>query len=382
MKKLYLYPRDRKLLIRHRNMLTGKIGKLWAGIFCIGLFCSCQRSVPFAFEDIEYVTTFDKETRIPQRLRSEVDFGVDGIRSFKIVDHYILVSSESKDGMVTVLEAEPPFHKLGSFFKKGNGPGELIYPFPTTGFNYAHDVDGELYAEFDNHAGKLIRFYVDRSIREGKTVSEVIGTTEKTSFDVINLGETGVFYKELTSEKDAQMRYIMKDGQKIVTKSMAILNAARIRNKGDDGSRFNVLSGSVKFDPASKVFAETPGSINAIHLYSLDDSFAKTFCFGTKMYDYNEIADLPSAERPLTSICTRQYEDFLAVLYLDVTKREFSLDDSWRPSIILLQWDGSYRLKIHLSERVDSFDIDFNTLRLFAFDSETETMYMYDMSEM
>lgn len=351
-------------------------------IMTLGLLCSCQRTAPFAFKDIEYVTTFDKEARIPQRLRTEVDLGVDGIRSFKIVDQYILITAESKEGLITVLEAMPPFRKLGSFFKKGNGPGELVYPFPVASFNYAHDKNGDLYAEFDNHAGSLIRFCIDRSVREGKTVSEVIGKTERTTFEAINLGENGVFYKDLSPEKDAQIRYIIKGEQKIITQSMAVLNAARIKSKADNESRFNVLSGSVKYDPTNKVFAETPGSINAIHLYSLDDSFAKTFCIGTKMYDYNQIADLPSAERPLTSICTRQYEDFIAVLYLDVTKRDFSVDDTWHPSLILLQWDGSYWLKIHLSERVDSFDIDFNTLKLFAFDSETETMYMYDMSEM
>ena len=353
-----------------------------ASIIALGLLCSCQNTSPFSFKEIEYVTTFDKETRIPQRLRTEVDLGVDGISSFKIYDCYILISSDSKDGLITVLDAMPPYRKLGTFFKKGNGPGELIYPFPTSSFNYGQDDKGEHYAEFDDHAGKLIRFYIDRSIREGKTVSDVIGTTVKTSFDVINLAEDGVFYKELSPQRDAQIRYIIKDGQKIITKNMAVLNAAQLKNKADDGSRFNVLSGSIKFNPSNKMFAETPGEINAIHLYSLDDSFAKTFCIGTKMYDYNKIADLPSAERPLTSICTRQYDDFLAVLYLDVTRRAFSLDESWRPSIILLQWDGSYRLKINLSERVDSFDIDFNTLRLFAFDSDSETMYMYDLSEL
>jgi len=348
-------------------------------VFCGLVFVSCQRSGSYSFDDITYVTSFDSELRIPAQSSTKVELGVDGIQGIKVYGPYLIVSSESEDGLITIFEKCPPYNKLGSFFKKGNGPGELIYPFLPSSFNYHTSEDGSIYAEIDNRAGKLIRFNISKSIQEGRTISEVIGKTENSTFEVIDLGEDGTFYKSLSPERDAQIRYIMRDGQTIVTKSMEVLNSARIKNKADDGTRFNVLSGGVKYDSASKCFFETPGEINAFHVYSLNDSIAKTFCIGDKLYDYNEIADRPIADRPITSLTTRLYDYFLALLYLDISALEYSLEP-WLPSLILYYWHTGDIVKIHLPDKVNSFDMDEETLSIYAFDSHSETLYVYDVS--
>ena len=283
--------------------------------------------------------------------------------------------------MITILEKVAPYRKLGSFFKKGNGPGELLYPFLPSSFNYHTAEDGSIYAEIDNRAGKLIRFDITRSLQEGRTITEVIGETKNTTFSAIDLGEEGVFYKALSTERDAQTRYIVKGEQRIITKGMEKLNSARIKNKVDDGTRYNVLSGGVYYDPESKQFFETPGEINAFHVYSLDDTIAKTFCLGDKLYDYNEIADRDAADRPMTSICTRLYDYYLAILYLDIPARNYYLED-WSPALILYYWDTGGIVKAYLPDKVNCFDMDEETLSIYAFDSESESFYVYDVSGM
>ena len=358
-------------------------------VFLLCVLCSCNTSGSrFALDDIEYITSFDAyDAIVPISKRSVVDLKIDGIRSFKVYGPYIIVSTAHENGQITIFEKQPPYQRVGSFFPKGNGPGELVYPLSPSSFVYHTSEDGTITAELDNKAGKLIRFDITRSITERRTVTETIGETKRTTFEVINLGEDGIFYKDISDTRDAQIRYIVKDGEKIITKSMEKLNAAILKNKEDDGLRFNVLSGSVKYDAATKKFCETPGQINAIHIYSLDDSYAKTFCFGKKLYDYNELADRPQGERRNTSICTRLGNRFLQVLYVDVTKNEYS-EGAWKPSLILLPLSGNDDAprRFQLPDRVDSFDFDIfingyytTAANLYALDSATESMYVYDL---
>lgn len=353
-------------------------------VFVAMLFVlSCQPRVRFAFDDIEYITSFGSDERyLPTHTRSVIDLGIDGISSFKIYGPYLIVSSKDDKGQIKVLDKNAPYTLLGSFFPKGNGPGELIYPVPAGTFQYQTGEDGTVCAEFSDGTGKIIRFNITESVCEGRTVTEKVSDAGRLTFETVDLGEDGIFYKEMSPERDAQIRFIVRDGEKIVTRSMEKLNAPIIRNKVDDGTRFNVLSGQVFYNPRVKRFAETPGEINAVHMYSLDDSFAKTFCFGDKLYDFNEIADRDFANRPVTCVSSRAYDDFLVVLYLDgVTEREFQTDPSWRPSLLLILWDGSEVRKLNIPDRVDSFDVDFETLHIFAFDSDSETMYIYDASD-
>jgi hypothetical protein len=350
-------------------------------IYAVLLLVSCQTVGKYSFEEVTYVSSFDGEVRVSPENSKTVELNLDGIQGIKIYGPYIIVSSESEEGLISIFEKKAPYRKLGSFFKKGNGPGELIYPFLPGGFNYYTSENGTIYADINNRAGKLIRFNISESIEEGKTVSEVIGTAEKTSFDVIDLGDDGIFYKTMSPERDRQIRFVEKDGQTYSTKGMTILNSARIKNKNDDGSRYNVLSGGVKYAPDIKCFIETPGEINAIHMYSLDYSVIKTFCIGDKLYDYNEIADRPEGERPQTSICTRLYDYYLAVLYLDIPLQELSLD-SWRPTLILFYWESGDMVKVYLPDRVTSFDMDEETLSIFAYNADSEKLYVYDVSGM
>lgn len=351
-------------------------------LLVIMLLASCQQSGQYAFDDIEYLTSFGaNQAFLPARSGSTINLEIAGIQGFKIFSRYLIVSSHNDAGQISVFEKDSPYRLLGSFFPKGNGPGELIYPVNPRTFQFFTDEDGTIYAVFNNGKSQLIRFDITHSIEEGRTVTVELEKTAALAFDVVDLKEDGCFYKEMTPEKDAFKRYIIKDGERFSTKSMEKLNAARIRNKVDDGTRFNVLYGSVLYDGGKKIFAEVPGEINAVHLYSLDDSFAKTICFGEKLYDYNEVADREYENRPITATCVQQYEDFFVILYIDESMKDYYTDDTRRPSLIIVPWDGNDIRKLNIPDRVTSFDLDMDTFYLWAFDSDTETMYVYDVSK-
>lgn len=363
-------------------------------IICLFLFAaslsSCHRYGVFSFDDIEYITDFgERDFVISEHSRKVIDLGIEGIHSLKVYGPYLFVSTYQEDGQLMIFEKKSPYRCLGKFFHKGNGPGELVYPVTPSSFVFNTDEDGRLTADFNSMSGHVVRFHVSESIAEGRTIVENLSGISRRTFSAVNLGEDGFFYKEMTDTKDAQIRYIVKDGEKIITKSMERLNSAVIRNKDDDGSRFNVLSGGVKYNSSLKRFAETPGEINAIHMYSLDDSYARTFCFGKKLYDFNEIADRESKDRPTTSICTRENDDFVMVLYVDATNYEYYTNENIKPSIIMLPWNGGAPNRIRLPDRLNAFDFDeekdgYYTVaaNIYGYDSSTETIVVYDMMNM
>ena len=348
---------------------------LLIALLCV---CGCRPTPEYALRKIEYITSFDKEIDLTEDCMSEVSLQADGINNIKVFGPYIIASTYNPEGYLAVFENRPPYRLLGSYFRNGNGPNELITSVLASSLDFKKDSQGNLYALFDNRAGKIIRFDIDLSVINQQTVAKQVGESKRTSFVTIDLGDEGVFHKDLSPERDRQTRYIEKDGEQVITKSMEKLNSAVIANKTDDGTRFNVLSGSVCYDPNSKRFAETPGQINAIHIYSLDDSFSKTFCFGKELYDINELADRDDEDRPRTSRSTRQYDDYIGVLYKGVTPREDRPD--FVPDIILLSWDGQKNAIIHLLKPVQSFDFDFEKKVLYTFDQHNEKMYVYDIS--
>lgn len=344
------------------------------------LFClyGCRPTPEFSLRKIEYITSFDKEITLTEQDMTEVVLQAAGINNIKVCGPYIIGSTYNPGGYLAVFENDPPYRYLGSYFRKGNGPNELVTSVLASSLDFKKDQQGNNYALLDNRAGKIIRFDIDQSVESRQTVAGQVGESKRTSFVTVDLGDEGVFHKDLSPEKDQQTRYIEKDDVKIITKSMEKLNSAVISNKNDDGSRFNVLSGAVCYNPETKRFAETPGKINAIHIYSLDDSFSKTFCFGKSLYDFNEIADREYEYRPSTSVSTRQYSDYIGVLYQDITPLEERPD--FVPDIILLKWDGSRNAIIHLSRPADCFDFDFSKGVLYTFDQLEEKMYVYDIS--
>lgn len=344
-------------------------------LLSVSLLAGCQSGI-CALPDVVYVDVESKEESLTVSSGEILDLGIDGIQYFQTYGPYMVVVSPSGEGFVKVLEKDPPYRLLGSFFRKGNGPGEM--PMLCLPEVFGVEEDGDIYAEFDNRYGSLVRFNITQSLSEGRTVSSHVVTTRDRTFVSINLGEDGVFYKEMTESKDAQIRYVERNGTKNIPAPMARLNTAVLANKEDDGFRFNVLSSTVRYHPGLRRFMEASAQLNTIHLYDLDGPFSRTVCIGKKINRYNDIAELPLADRPLTCMDAKGYGDYSAVLYLDVPMSEIA-HPSKTPTVLLVSWDGSSVRKIRLPENVTSIDVDLASGKLYTLNSLTETLRVYTL---
>ena len=347
-------------------------------LFCAILLSACHRQGILSFKAVEYIPEDSIDYNVESSSGKRVDLGIDGIQYFQIVGPYIVLLSPAESGFFTVLEKNPPYNELGSFFRKGRGPGEL--PAMNIPGNWGQNSEGEVYADLNNLTGKIVRWNITRSILQGRTVTEEIGETGKTTFSTENLGEEGIYHKELGPDKDRQERYIMtKDSVKYIPKNMRLLNEAILQNKEDDGARFNILSTEVEYDSETKRIIEASSGLNTIHIYSIDGDFAKTFCIGDRIYNYNDLADRGLADRPITTIDGKNFGNFCAFLYLDVPMAAFARPESI-PRLLLVPWDGSSITQIKLPDKITSFDIDIESGLLFGYSALTESMRTYDIS--
>ena len=340
---------------------------------------ACNRQGILSFKTVDYISEENVDYTIEASSGKVVDLGVDGIQYFQIVGPYLVLLSPAEAGYFTVLEKDPPYNVLGSFFRQGRGPGEL--PTMNIPGNYGLNAEGEVYGDLNNLLGKIVRWNITRSVKEGRTVIEEIRDAGAMAFSTESLGDDGTYYKELGPNKDRQERYIMtKDSVKYIPKNMRILNDAILQNKEDDGSRFNILSTDVEYDSRTKRFIEASSGLNTIHIYSLDGDFAKTFCIGDHIYNYNDLADRGLADRPITTIDGKNFGRFCAFLYLDVPMLAFASPESI-PRLLLVPWDGSSITQIRLPDKITSFDIDLESGLLFGYNAITESMRIYDISE-
>ena len=112
---------------------------------------SCKPSV-IAFDEVEYVTSLGSNERFAP-VGAEVNLGVIGINDFRIFGPYMVVSTHDDAGLIKIFAKDGEHELLGSFFAKGNGPGELIFSPSTGSFVFKTDSNGDICAEFDNRVG-------------------------------------------------------------------------------------------------------------------------------------------------------------------------------------------------------------------------------------
>ena len=350
---------------------------LLLSLIAVLITTSCNRQRPLSFGTVQYVSTDNVDYVVDPSSGSDVSFGVDGVEYFQIIGPYLVILSYAEEGLFAVLDKTPPYTVLGYFFKRGRGPGEL--PSISIPGDYGIDDSGDLYADLNNLAGKIIRWNITKSLEEGRTVTEEIGETGPNTLTVLNLGEKGIYYKELSPNKDSQQRFVIdNNSQKYVPENMRLLNSAVLQNKEDDGARFNILSTVSVYDRQTERFMEASSGLNTIHLYSLDNSFAKTYYIGDKVYDYNELAERSYADRPITTIDGKHNGKFASFLYLDVLMSAFARPESI-PRLLIVPWDGSDLIQVQLPEFVTSFDIDLDSGRLYCYNSFTEILKSYDI---
>ena len=326
--------------------------------------------------------TFDEVTQIdsfPQelQLKGEAvrDFDKPGATSFMLVDSLMVVSSNSGSGFWTFYELDG-FRELGSFLLQGNGPDEFLFCPPLYQASVRHR-QGETFLVFKNQRriGEIVEMNVSETLETGKASLRVVNDSiPHTVFEFCLIDDATLFCREVDFSRTRQERYVLSDGEKTETAPLAVLNQAHIKRDED----INILSAILGYSPEQQRIVEAPVMLNTLNLYSLDGTFTRSVCYGKKADRIDDIQGKMRALRRDTFTCPRVYGKGFGVFYSDIPASMFGKSKK-APMLLFFDWDGNPLARLALDRHATSFDIDFRTGTLYAFDTDDESMYRYDI---
>lgn len=313
-------------------------------------------------DDVSFVKKFPRTVHLDNPERVGLD--VPGILDIAVKGSLLIFSTQKGDGMWEFFSL-PTLDSLGGYLRQGNGPNELIQT-PWLYSTSFLEKGGELMAYlYDFARGRLLEMNVSRTISERELN---IATIEKplpaTLFGFIVLGDNTFFCKEITTTRDQQIRYLLKDGARSIPDNFRELNWAYIIS-GEDHNILGTLTG---YNYSKGRIVEAPIMLNYINIYSVEGSFGKTVCTDEKLDNISEIQMLDIEERRGTYGSLRIYDNSFGVIRFGETQ-----------VIQFFDMNGKPLAELFPAHRLTSFDIDSENGHLYTHDRETDEFFRYDI---
>jgi len=346
----------------------------WGLVGCGGQDADSNNNLVFA--PVLYVKDFPREVQLSGK--EAVDSDVIGIKNFAIYDSIIVFSTEGLEHL-WFFNALPSLSPLGSFLKIGQGPFEFVRP-PSVGSDLSFKrEDGDLRAYiYDFYRGKVLNMNVDRSIKsKNLEISVFKDTIPPFLFDFAVVDDSTYYGKEINPDHTGQIRFVEKNGKRTYPDFLERINASRI-SKGED---FNILSTGSGFNPVNGRIVEAPTELNFINIFSLDGSFVRTVCPGTKADNIEKIARTNREDRIYSFEDLRLFDVFFGVVQIDEDRKTNHTGRKKLPNILLFDWDGNPLAKWKLDHHITMFDIDMLNGHLYTFDVHSDEFFRYDVRE-
>lgn len=342
---------------------------------CALTSCACRQNQDgLPFEDIHYVNSFPYIYDVSDGRILET--GLVGIRDIKVCDDSLmLIATQDKEGYVHAKNLRSGKLSKGAI-KQGNGPGELLFaPYLfRAGFH-----DGTLF--INDNRGNLLRWRPNDSFGdETPSVESIENAILPSSYDSHYVNDSTFLCNDIRPDALGQDRFLVKNGKRHDTASMEKLNQILVSE--DDGFSFNYLATFPQFDTKRKLVVEAMMHMNLIHLYSLDGSVEKTICLGNKPDNLEEICG--KGRRALIDKFTRValFDNYFAAIFSGAPhERKMNSKKTSLPKIMFFDYEGNPKAELSLPDYANAFGIDSGKGVLFTFDTPTETIREYDISE-
>ena len=326
-------------------------------------------------DKVEYIDKFPEVFTLSGG--TPVDLGIIGTLSISVHDSLLIATTREKQGFWHFFSL-PGMDSLGRYLTKGRGPNEFIST-PWVEKQYFFRDQGDLLSIlYDFSNGKSYRMNISETLRDGKLIMDETDFSLPPNLDSYKFIDfSTILCKESNEEMTQFSRYILRDGKKSSTANFEKLGLATKPQDGTSG----VLSAHMEVSPDGKRVVEAPLYLNHINLYSLDDSFGKTICFGDRIDNISVVQDTPRPDRMYTHINLNVFPEFFGVLYLNDTDRNFEEDKSGHPVLRFFDWDGKPLAEVRPDRTITTWSIDFANGMLYTLNYNTEEMYRYDIGE-
>lgn len=347
-------------------------------LFLFLVLYACNENKPsdyMVFDNVLYIEKFPKTYNLANgRL---LDLNQAGVESLLIQDSILIVSTSDKDGYWSFFRL-PNCTFLGKYITGGKSDNELLSS-PRVANQYLVERAGELCAMiYDFNTGKILLMNITKTL---DTNQLVIGKIDcrllRGLYNVVCLDSSSFFCKKMNSDFTELLRFILKDGEKLIPKNMEILNRASI----DVGFDFNILGTFCKYSLTTHRIVEAAMDLNHINLYSIDSSFQLTICTGKQLDKIKEVQRVERRKKKVMYGHLASYAKYFGALYQDDTNENIHFGKAKNQVIQFFNWDGKPLVEVVLDRRINSFDIDFANECLYTLNYEQDEIYVYDFKE-
>jgi len=349
------------------------MNRLLAIMLSICLFVSCGDVVDdtskLVLDNFTFITDFPEEKSVKSSEEIELHIGNYNVLSMTIKDSLLMVSTHKNEQVVYVYDVSD-FSCLGSFFKIGNGPSELLKTFY---MNYARIFYSghSIMLEFSNGRKEIVRWNVSQSLIRNETVAESrpLPSTSAYSGLWMILDDSTSFCRTISSDELKNEREVYVGT--ILKKVDAFTKLNGIEVSTNRYPYFNLLSGYPAYNEENRIFVDASISTNVINFVALDNNFSKTVIVG------REVVSVHEAEK----YCNRHHKErqFFFSQSSDDTLCAFLFSEKSKDySILFFDWYGEPKLKVNLPHPATDFCFDSSKHVIYALDSENEKIYRYE----
>ena len=292
------------------------------------------------------------------------------VKNFAIVDSLMFVDTGRDHGMVEVLSMND-FLSKGSFGNKGRASGEFTNGINLGLYTTFRKKGNTLCATlYDMVTGKVFSVDISSFLKHGKAILvEEFKNTEipQPAFWVKQLSDSVLFAKVLTNEETTQRRLLVRNGNVENLKSMAFADEFAVPQNTD----FNMISTLIGVSPDQRKCVEAMLDMNYMNVYTPMSGKGFTVCCGDKLDLLSDALSLSKAERRYMFADVRAYDFGFAVLKYDIDERTYEAGDDFKPTILVLDWNGKSLGELKPNIKFNHFDMDVRKGFLYVLDAES-----------
>ena len=359
-----------------KSNMRGKLTSYLLTVLIMSLACSCSNTTSTNLS----IGTTEFNTDLPAidnlKLIDTVDCEVYGMRSIKIVDSLLFISTIPSWTAVSINDKKP----IAEFFSMGQGPGEFYY-IPRAAEGYFFNKNDSLYVYAPDHNNnRILELNVTKALsHEPFEVIPAINTPEinNSCWVTIPCGEDKVFLSRANGSFTGFRRFIVSNDSVF---NLPLTQAADELTVNDSGD-INILSKVTRFCPASGKIVEFMLYLNQINVFSIDGSWGKTICVGKKLDNVKTIEQQDMFLRTDTYTSGSVWPQGFGGIYSGYTEKEIQKSLTEKNKIQFFDWDGKGICEVELPFEVLAFDLDFENGILYVIKKDEDMLLRYDASE-
>ena len=310
------------------------------------------------------------------KLIDTVDCDVYGMKSIKIVDSLLFISTNNSWTVLSVNDNKP----VAEFFSKGQGPGEFNY-IPRVGECYFFKKSDSLcvYAP-DHNNGRILELNVTKALAHKPfDITPVIVSPEinNSCWVTIPLGENRAFISRANNSFTGFSRLIVSSDSAF---QLSVTHAADDITVNDNAD-INILSKVTRFCPASGKIVEFMIYLNQINIFSINENWGKTICVGEKLDNVNAIEREPRFMKTNTYTSGSVWPQGFGGVYSGYSEIDVQKYLSEKNNIQFFDWEGNGICEVELPFEILAFDLDFDRGILYVIKKDDDTLLCYNASK-